>query len=165
MASKKMIKAVRVFGDGWISVQLDDFPWEISVQTGEIGGLPAIVGLRLQMPDQPSGKPERYRLTAAKLRQIPLRLLNTAAFAAPRFDLKTLADTRQFPRAGRNALPEEHYEFVAEVYRHAQATAKYPTKAVQEKFAVSRPAASKYVREARRRGILEPPSKPHPDTR
>jgi hypothetical protein len=62
---------------------------------------------------------------------------------------------RQQPKRGTR-LPEEHLREVADVYGRAQAEQKPPTKTVAVGFGTSQPNTSHWVREARRRGFLEP---------
>jgi hypothetical protein len=60
----------------------------------------------------------------------------------------------------RTRVTEAHLRAVADVYRDAVAAGQYPTAAVVEHFHTTRPTASRWVREARERRLLDPVNTP-----
>lgn len=170
--------------DAWLGFHLSGFGW-IEVAVAEIDGAPEIVGLRIDVDPRLYGAedrqvaglpaPDRRRwaldqraahgssargLNSAVLRRLPMEALRRAAAAY-------VAGASPWDEFGResanrrgNRLPARHFEEVAQVYRRALELGKPPLRAVEHAFHVSRPGASKYVRQARERGLLGYPSGP-----
>jgi hypothetical protein len=67
--------------------------------------------------------------------------------------LKELERKRHHPRRGVQ-LSDDFLQRVAEAYENAESTGRPPTKTVSVEFDTSRPNASRWVAEARRRGFL-----------
>ena len=143
----------------------------------EVDGVPELTSLRIEL-----GKELRFQdesghlvhvaavepsadtiITTDRLRRLPLALLarQAAAIAAGDEDeaVRGHDATRDSWPQGRRR-PDSHYEEVAEVYRRALRAKLPPTKAVQDRWKVGRAMASKYVKEARERGLLGDPSRP-----
>jgi hypothetical protein len=151
-------RTVRICSGGWVSVTRPELPWRVQMKVASVDGRPQITGLRLEpRPDRPEADAV---ITSERLRSLPLRQLREAALAALRFDLRALArQLRRVERVGRR-WPEEHYRLVADLYRAAIDSGQPPLPVIMKHWSVSRPAASKYVREARRRGFLGYPDRP-----
>jgi hypothetical protein len=83
---------------------------------------------------------------------------SSAAFGDDMTTLKRL-QAKHRPGPGRPALyGPDHYEQVADTYReHLAAGGRAPTKAVAERFSVSKSAAAKWVAKAREIGALAEP--------
>lgn len=174
---------VTVLDDGWLGFDLSDFG-SVEVALADIDGAPEIVGLRLdidprfyavedrQVADLPASERRRWALDRraaqgqstrglnnAVLRRLPMEALRraAAAYVAGQSPWDELGREVANPRGKR--LPEQHFEQVAQVYRRALALGKPPLRAVEQAFHVSRPGASKYVRQARERGLLGYPTR------
>ncbi len=144
----------------WVGVAFDGLPWGMTVQLGAVGGVPAIVGLKITATNMVIDESEESprlawdgtgldpTITSDLLRQLPLRQLREMAVGktATPFLLER-------PPGGWG---EDHYRAVAEVYRSAP---QAPLKVIRERWGVSRAAASKWVREARERGLLGYPAR------
>lgn len=163
--------------DGWVEpIRVDALLWDISVKVSEVDGVPQITGLKLEpratMPwTAPDGTkmttvlPESAVVTSERLRHLPLRFLaRTAAEvsggAATQESLQAIFDAeRPEKRQQGRERPDAHYEEVATVYTNALRAGRPPTKAVGERWGVERAMASRYVAEARKRGLLGYPTR------
>jgi len=153
--------------EGWVTVPFKGLPWGISVKVAEVYGVPQIVGLQIHGgPIEVSEdrehlswrgpKGQEPTITTDLLRKLPLRQLREVAviegYATGRDWLEPFKTER--PPEG---WPDEHYEAVARVYREASGA---PLKAISERWSVSRPTASTWVRKARELKYLGYPKGP-----
>ncbi|MGD0285113.1 MAG: hypothetical protein ABSC31_01840 [Acidimicrobiales bacterium] len=152
--------------EGFVNVGVFDLPWRIYVRVAEVGGVPQIVALRIEAgvlgvtedrehlvyegDDDPT-------ITADVLRRLPLRQLRAVAVREAYQPESDWLEPFRIERVPGQAWPDEHYQEVAEVYR---SSAGKPLLAIAERWKVSRPTASKWVAEARRRKFLKYPSRP-----
>lgn len=169
--------------DGWYAFAIPGVGW-VRVALAMIQGRPEIVGLHIDaMPtfvseadkhvlDWPADQqrqwtidtsPERAALmaviTAERLRSLPLAELRAAA-AARLAGGDPFGAFRKVARQRGKALPDEHYQQVAQVYRSAVERRQSPLRAIESFWQVSHPAAAKYVRRARELGFLGWPERP-----
>jgi len=164
--------------DGWVSLALHGFPWDIAVKVTEVDGIPELTALRLEPRTAHFGYPDADGtrvpigavdatdavVTSERLRSLPLRLIaNVAAAVLAGGEPEKIAAVFESERVnwpqGR-PRPDEHYKEVANVYRAALAWRQPPVKAIEERWVVGRAMASRYVAEARKRGYLDYPSRP-----
>jgi hypothetical protein len=163
--------------DGWFAFALPGTGW-VWVALARVEGMPEIVGLRidvdpifvgeadrhiLDLPAQerrqwaidnaPPGTASTTVITAERLRRIPLAELRAAAAARLAGD-DAFDAFRKVSRQQGKALPDEHYQQVAEVYKGAVDRRQPPLKAVEHHWQVSRAGAAKYVKRARELGFL-----------
>ena len=171
------IKYIAESEDGWIDFKVPDVGW-VGVLLADIEGQPEIVGLRLDTfgPNYaPDGlkSPAEHRevlglalgaradaiITTARLRSLPLADLRAAAaeHLAGRDPYRML---RAVARQRGKALPNEHFQQVADVYRAAVDRRQAPLVAIQARWQVSRAGAAKYVARARELGYLGYPARP-----
>jgi hypothetical protein len=166
--------------DGWVHFQIPTVGW-VSVALAHVDGLPQIVELKIGItsPHQDPIQDQKMRqwvvdqlrkkgtkttsnapvITAELLRGLPLAEMRAAAAAHQAGDhwfdeFKTVARQRG------KALPDEHYQQVAQVYRDAVARRQPPLKAVEERFSVTRAGASRAVKRSRELGFLGYPARP-----
>ena len=144
----------------------------------KVDGLPEIVGLRMDVrpmwvtedelhlldtmthdeqrqwaiDNAPPGAASAAVITAERLRSLPLAEMRAAVAARLAGDDAFGAFAKVARERGK-AWPDEHYRQVAEVYKSAVEHREPPLTAIQEHWHVSRPAAAKYVKGARRAGF------------
>jgi hypothetical protein len=157
------------YPDGYVGVPFRDKPWEISVKVAEVGGVPQIVALRIEAIVWGVSEDKEHveyfyggsggdpTITADVLRRLPLRHLREVAVRQVYQPDSDWLEPFKVQRVPGQAWPDEHYQEVAKVYTSAGAA---PLKAISERWGVSRPTASKWVAEARRRKFLKYPSRP-----
>ena len=163
--------------DGWYGFALPGVGW-VEVAMARVDGLLEIVALRidirpmfvdeselhvLDMPVEqqrqwavdhaPPGRASEAVITAERLRTIPFAELR-AAVAARMVGDDAFGAFEKVARERGKALPDEHFQQVAAVYRAAVERRASPLKEIQAQWQVSRPAAAKYVRRARELGFL-----------
>jgi hypothetical protein len=163
--------------DGWVAFEVPGLGW-VRVALAQVAGQPEIVGLHIDVDpmfvseadkhvlDWPAGErrqwaidtvPERVApmavITAERLRSIPLAELRAAAAARLAGDDPFEAFQKVSRQQGK-ALPDEHFQQVAEVYKAAVDRRRSPLKAIEDHWHVSRAGAAKYVRRARELGFL-----------
>ena len=135
----------------WVHPKLGGWP-SIGDGRQRYGG--ASAGLRAEL--RPRGRERRLSCRAPLSR--PSRPEQALTYSAP--TSSTSRGGRESANRRGNRLPPQHFEEVAQVYRRALELGKSPLRAVEQAFHVSRPGASKYVRQARERGLLGYPSGP-----
>lgn len=163
------VQAVR-FGSGprVARVFLHGHPCVYEVRAARTPDGPVLLDMRVTPLE--NGQP----ITAATLKSIPVRRLAAAAIAAGAF---SPADDQLPPeepealdwsrwsepekpkrkRAGRPPVyGPEHYAEVADEARAARAAGKSARRAIAERWSMSETTADKWMREARRLGLLEP---------
>lgn len=158
-------------GRNWVTADLPEWPWELLVDTEMIDGAPQIVAIALLPKDDRRPRHERI-VRSERLRRLPLRRLRSAAVTMPgrmnftshspadlEAALAAMDELQQRSRRPGAPLPADHFAQVAETYRAATATGVAPRKAIEERWGVSRAAASKWIRQARERGLLGWPSR------
>ena len=91
--------------------------------------------------------------TAERLRRLPLAELRAAA-AAQIAGSDAFGAFQQVARQRGEALPDEHFQQVAAVYRASVDRRLHPLREIQSTWHVSHAAAAKYVKGARQRGYL-----------
>jgi len=164
--------------DGWYGFLLRGIGW-VEVAMAKVDGLPEIVGLRMDVrpmwvtedelhlldtmthdkqrqwaiDNAPPGAASGAVITAERLRSLPLAEMR-AAVAARLAGNDAFGAFGKVARERGKAWPDEHYRQVAEVYKSAVEHREPPLKAIQEHWHVTRPAAAKYVKGARDRGLL-----------
>ncbi len=163
--------------DGWYGFGIRGIGW-VEVAIAKVGGLPEIVGLRMDVrpmfveeselyvfdmtPEEqrqwaidnaPPGSASAAVITAERLRSLPLAEMRAAVAARLAGD-DVFGAFGKVARERGKALPDEHYRQVAEVYKSAVERREPPLKAIQKHWHVSRPAAAKYVKGARERDFL-----------
>jgi hypothetical protein len=162
--------------DGWAAMRVGSLPWDVFVKLTYVDGAPQITSLCLeprgtkpwtakdgtQMSTMP---PQDAVVTVERLRKLPLRLM--AQLAAEVFggdasdeSLQAVFDAHRVEWPQGRQRPPEHYEAVARVYEASLNAGRPPVKAVAEHWVVGRAMASRYVKEARVRGLLGYPARP-----
>jgi hypothetical protein len=162
---------------GWYGFGIRGIGW-VEVAMAKVGGLPEIVGLRMDVRPMFVEESELYVfdmttdeqrqwaidnatpgwtsaavITAERLRALPLAEMRAAVAARLAGD-DVFGAFGKVARERGKALPDEHYRQVAGVYKSAVEHREPPLKAIQEHWHVSRPAAAKYVKGARERRFL-----------
>lgn len=161
--------------DGFAAMHIDSLPWDIFVKLSTVDGVPQITSLLLEPcttkpwtakdgTKMTTVPPETAVVTVERLRKLPLRL--AARLAAEVFvgeateeSLQEVFDANRVKWPQGRQRPDSHYEEVAAVYTNALRNGRSPTKAVGERFGVERAMASRYVAEARKRGLLGYPAR------
>lgn len=163
--------------DGWFAFALPGIGW-VWVALARVEGLQEIVGLRIDVDPMFAGEsdphvldlpaPERRQwaidnappgaapmavVTAERLRRIPLAELRAAA-AARLAGGDAFEAFRKVSRQQGKALPDKHYQQVADVYKAAVDRRQPPLRAVEDQWRISRAGAAKYVKRARELGFL-----------
>lgn len=151
-----------------VTLQFQGLPWAITVTVADVNGVWQIVGLNIHgigiVRDETGDRPRltydgpkdaEPTITKDLLQQIPLRQLLDAAVSA-QAGSDDFMDPFELERPP-TGWGDDHYRAVAEVYRNAPGA---PLKAISARWNVSRAAASKWVKEARVRGILGYPTRP-----
>jgi hypothetical protein len=168
--------------EDYLAVSLPDFPWVIRVRIeGADDGAPYLTGLWIERRDlqgpfaEERASPAGARgyvwkirdeltepipnsaITTDRLRKLPLGTLRLvaaehrlggAAAAASLLDAEV-----ERPKAG-HAWPDEHYDEVADLCLRQRALGLPELRAIQDRWNVSKPMASRYRQEAIRRGKL-----------
>lgn len=155
-----------------VTWQHDGVAWRVVLRWGDVDGFVECVGVELAHEE------EARSLTAAVIRALPfgglVRQARNARYEAswgpviesvtgtddeaslpPGVDREAQAWTDRPVRRAAH-LDDDHYEAVARVYSHASDRGVAPRKAVAETMHVSQPTASRWIGEARRRGLLPP---------
>lgn len=148
----------------WFGVQLDDKPLDVAMRVGrDDAGRLVCTGLILGSVD---GSQE---ITARDLRRVPLSYLLTAlaktAVANPGDPLAMAigfhvdrARRYEGPRArpGPKGHSADHFQRVAEEYRHAYRATRAPIKELAKQMHASEPTVRRWVQRARDMGYLGP---------
>jgi hypothetical protein len=138
----------KTLDDGWF-VWLEDPTVHVRVEEGGDGRI-RLTGLQLDAP-----------VTAERLRSVPVGRIEAAANA----DLHSSAPSTRRPKAKISAsmrsnavqgYPDAFYDAVASVYRHLAATSRRPVVELAEANGVPPTTAQRWIKEARRRGLLAP---------
>jgi hypothetical protein len=169
--------SITTIENGWFAFPLPGIGW-VWVALAKVEGLMEIVGLHMDIdpmwvteadkhilgwpaPERrqwaidnaPLGEAAMAVITADRLRRIPFAELRAAAAAQLAGD-DPFDAFRKVSRQQGKALPDEHYQQVAEVYKAAVDRRQAPLKAVEDHWNVSRAGAAKYVKRARELGFL-----------
>ena len=160
----------------WISTPFDGLPWDIEVKGGRVNGVWQIIGLKIEclggVLDLTGERPRTEievdpkdidpTITTDLLRQLPLRQLRKMVelWEERDIDPESLLRrdvlepfTTERPPGGWG---DDHYQRVADAYRNAK---QAPTQAIADRWNVSRAAASKWIKEARKRRLLGYPTR------
>jgi hypothetical protein len=138
----------KTLDDGWF-VWLDDPTVKVRVEEGTDGRV-RLVGLQLD-----------GHVSASALRSIPVGRIEAAANA----ELHSTTPSTRRPKARiaasfrSNAVqgyPDAFYDAVASTYRHLAATSSRPVADLADANDVPLTTAQRWVKEARRRGLLAP---------
>ena len=156
-------------------------PWLVAIRWRAHAGHPVCTGLHIDLMPDADTEP----LSALRVRELPVgRLIKQAReerFYASGGGLSLASDADQLralgrrlkpaevsahawsaePRRRRRSLTNEHYDQVADTYLRAKEAGMHPTLAVMNAMYATRPTASRWVREARARGLI-PPMAPSP---
>ena len=146
----------------WRRVQVVGLPPMYVCYGKTVDGRPVVTGLLLS--------PETNQEIRAKtLRQVPLSFLLEAMSTAHSFDAVIGGPTPQDssepyspPRVkpGRKGWPREHFERVADAYRHAQRTHPgAPIKALKRQLNASEPTVHRWLQRCRDMGLLPQPAR------
>lgn len=147
----------------WVTAPFEGLPWNIEAKVGRVNGVVQLVGLKIEATGgvvdltadppvqefEPGPQDIDPTITASLLRQLPLRQLRQMAT-----NLSTESFELERPPGG---WTDEHYQAVARVYTTAP---RAPRLAIAERWNVSPAAASKWITEARLRGLLAWPTRP-----
>ena len=136
-----------------VGLRIDVDPMWVTESDRHILDLPAPERRQWAIDNAPPGAAPMAVITAERLRRIPLAELRAAAAAQLAGD-DPFDAFRKVSRQQGKALPDEHYQQVADVYRAAVDRRQPPLRAVEERWQVSRAAAAKYVKRARELGFL-----------
>jgi hypothetical protein len=151
----------RITADGWQrDIRLPGVPWVISAQVMLVDGRPQLLGLHLDPLENDEYTASDWVLRAERLRRLPLSRILAAAWAQRRLDFGAALREQVLTRPVGQPWPEAHYVHVARVYVNAVAAGEPPLKAITELWVTSRANASKWLAEARRRGLLGYPDRP-----
>lgn len=167
------VQAVRhASGPRMARVFLHGHPCVYEVRAARTPDGPVLLDMRVT-PLEDGGQ-----VTADTLKSIPVRRVAAAAIGAGAFspddDLLPPDEPEELDwsrwrepekpkrkRAGRPPVyGPEHYAEVAEVARTARASGKSARRAIAERWSMSETTADKWMREARRLGLLEPYRRP-----
>ena len=152
--------------DNAFSLELLGFRWRVLTQVADVDGLPQLVGLSLLPRSDSTEHLREAVVTVERLRQFPLSNIRKAVIRHRGKRLVGKGHTPELLEMVRTAmgmddrrqagrLTDEHYVNVASVYNTALATGEAPRKAVMEAWTpISRAAASKWIKEAKARGLI-----------
>jgi len=144
-----MTKSFRLVDEGWY-VWLAQPVVRVRVEEGDDGNRLRLAAVHIDGP-----------LSAEVLRSIPVGRIEAAANAELRSGsaAKRHTTARIAGRLRSNAVqgyPDAFYEAVASIYRHLSATSSRPVGDLAEANDVPVTTAQRWVKEARRRGLLAP---------
>ncbi len=167
--------AVADHRDGWVSVDFPEQNLTVSVRTGEVDGLPQVVGLRVEQSCQvPGDAPQVLQdfaahlnalvareggllptaITPRKLRALPLGQVRETALRHRPGLFSAGAPDWGAPSRGPQPVPLAKLERVAEIYRDSVDHGQKPIPAICQEVGIKRKTALSYVRRARDRGLL-----------
>jgi len=150
-------------------------PWSVGVKIQEMpDGQLAIIGIRVEPHDEYDGKMRDQKLSTAKMRTLPLRILlaqaavNFAVMNADDRDLESKVheqlralDEYEIDRAFELSVKENgpemaRLERVANLYRNAQRWPGYggPRDQIAEALGVSKVTVDRQLQESRKQGFL-----------
>lgn len=137
---------------GWRGYDSDDPNLKIYVQGSELAGRQILSGLRIER----SGAP----IDMHSLRSLPLvdieHQLNSGLIAGANKYRERKAGLKLNPPTSQRTYPDEFYEKVAGVYSMLISRREHPAAAIAEANGIPVSTVHRWIKEARRRGILPP---------
>ena len=151
----------------------DGVTWRVVLRWADIDGFVECVGVAIE-----PGQENRRVLSAAVLRRLPIGRLVREARASRYRDAggdlleafgdglvdepvstwlgESAAPWGERPARGKARLDDQHFAQVAQLYSAAVQRGRPPGKAVAEAMHASRPTVTRWLAEARKRGLLPP---------